>query len=117
MKMRNLLSRADTSNDGIVEREEWREALQKDSVRTWLSAMDIEVGDPDLLFDFLDCGGDGRLTLQELIDGISRLRGAARSIDVISMSHRIMNLEDILDGIARKLDKVSRTQRSQRFSR
>merc|ERR1711920_449139 len=56
MKMRNLLSQADTSNDGIVEREEWREALQRDSVRTWLSAMDIEVGDPDLLFDFLDCG-------------------------------------------------------------
>merc|ERR1712048_557255 len=79
MKMKKLLQMADASCDGCIEREELRSVLQKPVMRTWLSAMELEVGDADLLFEFLD-NGDEKLTAQELIDGVARLKGVARNI-------------------------------------
>lgn len=104
-KMQRLLKEADVSGDGFIQREEFREALSKPVVRTWLSAMEVETGDVDLLFDLID-NGDEEISIQELVQGISRLKGGARSIDVVNLTHRAARMELMIGDIARRVTRL-----------
>merc|ERR550537_2166690 len=85
-KMLQFLRAADDSNDGLLQREEVKKILENPDMKVWLSAQDLDVCDVDLLFDFLD-GGEGHISSQELIAGVARLKGAARSIDLVGLMH------------------------------
>jgi len=100
-QMMKLFKEADISGDGTVGREEWKNALRKSKVKTWLSAMDLEVGDADLLFDFLD-NGDDSITAEELINGVARLKGSARSIDVVALMYKCMSIERSVEELTLK---------------
>merc|ERR1712232_1504102 len=43
-------------------------------------------GDAEKVFDFLDVSQDGFLTFGELVRGVSRLQGPARSMDLATLS-------------------------------
>jgi len=66
---------------GLLQREELKRILACHDVKTWLSAQELDVEDADLLFDLLD-DGDGAIRATELTQGMSRLKGAAKSIDI-----------------------------------
>merc|ERR1712137_1477867 len=89
--MGSLLRKADASGDGTVSLDEFQTLLEDPTMRLWLSAQDIDVGDSALLFDLLD-NGDGELTANELCSGISRLKGPARSFDIYGALHMITNI-------------------------
>merc|ERR1712032_472502 len=93
----------DTSGDGSVTREEFKAALETPSMKFLLKGMEIDAGDIDVLFDYFEDDGDGQISIQEFIAGISKLRGAAKSIDVISLSLRFARMEEIVEAVARKL--------------
>merc|ERR1712038_2229406 len=80
-KMRRLFQQADTSGDGYINLDEFKTVLSDTSVRLWLASMDMEVGDAERLFLLID-NGDGLISADELIAGVSRLKGSARSIDL-----------------------------------
>jgi hypothetical protein len=105
VKMQRLLQEADVSGDGYIQRDEFVDVMQKPAVRTWLSAMEIEVGDSELLFDLVD-NGDEKISANELVEGISRLKGNARSIDLVGLSHRTAHIEQLLGSLERKVDKL-----------
>eukprot|EP00403_Amphidinium_massartii_P033243 CAMPEP_0178449998 /NCGR_PEP_ID=MMETSP0689_2-20121128/42870_1 /TAXON_ID=160604 /ORGANISM="Amphidinium massartii, Strain CS-259" /LENGTH=695 /DNA_ID=CAMNT_0020075395 /DNA_START=33 /DNA_END=2121 /DNA_ORIENTATION=- len=98
-KMRALFDKLDDSGDNLLDLEEFKAVVDgkdddEDSrwIRTWLASMELDVSDVNTLYALLDESNDGRLTADELIDGISRLRGPARSIDmaVQMREHRSM---------------------------
>merc|ERR1711939_92184 len=74
-RIAKFFERLDTSGDGLVTREEFKEALQIPSMRFLLKGMEIDAGDADMLFDFFEGDGDGHINTQELIAGMERLRG------------------------------------------
>jgi len=90
-KMLQFLTAADDSNDGVLQREELKKILENPDMKVWLSAQDLDVVDVDLLFDFLD-GGEGHISSAELISGVARLKGAARSIDLVGLMHMTSSL-------------------------
>ena len=49
--------------------------------------MDLDVSDVEELFQMLDAGGDGRLSAEELVVGVGKLRGAARAMDLRRRAH------------------------------
>merc|ERR1712137_68631 len=55
-----------------------------------------EVADGDILFELTD-NGDGEVTAAELFDGFARLKGAARSIDLIGLTYRFSALEGLVE--------------------
>merc|ERR1712176_768032 len=67
--------------------------------------MEIEVADLELLFDLMD-DGDGKVTFDELVGGLSRLRGNARSIDLVTLIYRSMRLEDELKNMRDNVDAL-----------
>jgi len=91
-KMSSFLEHADISGDHKIQKDEFMEILEDKWVRTWLSSMDLEVSDGELLFELTD-NGDGHITAAELFHGFCRLKGAARSIDLIGLTYRFAALE------------------------
>merc|ERR1712007_117014 len=102
-KMRHLVEQADTSGDGLVSQEEFENVFRDQSMKLWLSAQEIDVGDIALIFDLID-NGDGKLTCAEICHGMSLLKGPARSFDVYGMMHMIKNVSSVLENIEAKLE-------------
>jgi hypothetical protein len=87
-KMEVLFRLADENRDGRLERDEFLEVLRDPTIKTWLASMDLAVDDQETLFDLLS-GDDGAISLEELIGGISQLKGPARSIDLRKLMRAI----------------------------
>lgn len=57
--------------------------MSQSAVQLWLGSMDLDVADADELYKLiLDLDQEGELTVDELIRGVARLKGSARSCDV-----------------------------------
>ncbi|CAE7262782.1 unnamed protein product [Symbiodinium necroappetens] len=107
MKMRQLFLEADNDQDGLVSREEWRALVSHPAVQLWLGSMDLDAADGDGLYDLiLDADKDGDLTMDELIRGVARLKGQARSYDLQMLLRQVNFLTDQVDKLNRKfMDK------------
>eukprot|EP00811_Abedinium_folium_P025316 NODE_3608_length_2011_cov_11.580679.p1 GENE.NODE_3608_length_2011_cov_11.580679~~NODE_3608_length_2011_cov_11.580679.p1 ORF type:complete len:580 (-),score=123.24 NODE_3608_length_2011_cov_11.580679:270-2009(-) len=92
-KMQLLIRHLDTSADGKIDRNEFMMVMEDKRLKTWLASMEVEVGNLNLLFDILD-NGDGKITLSELVRGMARLKGPARSIDLVCVSVRCQELRE-----------------------
>jgi hypothetical protein len=75
---------AERNTDGdpnAVNRSEFKEALEDEALKTWLNSMDFDASDTDLLFDLIAEGKES-VTVDDVIKGMGKLRGPARSIDM-----------------------------------
>jgi hypothetical protein len=92
----------DDSGDGHINFEEFQDILQDHRVMTWLAALDLDVGHCESLFHLLD-SGDGKINFQEFLSGVNRCKGAAKSVDLISMGHQITDLAKHIQNIEKKI--------------
>jgi len=81
-----LFQEIDESGDGMINWEEFEGIITDQRVLTWLAALDLDVHQCEGLFGLLD-GGDGKISFQEFVQGVHRLKGPAKSVDLITMSH------------------------------
>jgi len=88
-KMRALFEHADVDGDGRIGIEEFRRVMEDQQVRVWLSSMELDFSNTDLLFSMVDNDGSGEITLDELVAGFGRLRGSAKTIDLM-MLHAVL---------------------------
>merc|ERR1719210_2959486 len=58
-----------------------------------LSDLDVSDDEQFDLFDTLDADGSNSIDLEELIDGISKLRGDARRSDVVALNFVLKNVQ------------------------
>ncbi|CAK0802712.1 unnamed protein product [Prorocentrum cordatum] len=98
-KMERLFQAGDADGDGCLCREEFLELTQNAEVKIWLLSMGLDAADGDALFDLIDANGDGRLSVCELVEGVSKLKGGARSLDLLSCLRRQDKLYQRLLGI------------------
>eukprot|EP00930_Biecheleria_cincta_P096507 TRINITY_DN88346_c0_g1_i1.p1 TRINITY_DN88346_c0_g1~~TRINITY_DN88346_c0_g1_i1.p1 ORF type:complete len:593 (+),score=104.24 TRINITY_DN88346_c0_g1_i1:62-1840(+) len=85
-KLQVVFEEADSSGDGVISRAELETALENRIVLDYLSVLEIEIHEVEPLFDLLD-DGDGAVTIQEFCQGVMRLKGQARALDVVSVMH------------------------------
>lgn len=108
-KMRQFFEEADTSKDGRIDFEEFQTIMQNKEVKIWLSAMELDVRDVRQLFDLLDRTGDsdGTLSAEELVLGIAKLRGPARSIDINAVMFHQEKFEEALKDMKLDLQRLN----------
>mmetsp|Transcript_18242 Transcript_18242/g.42495 ORF Transcript_18242/g.42495 Transcript_18242/m.42495 type:complete len:782 (+) Transcript_18242:59-2404(+) len=107
-KMRALFERADDSGDGLVDLEEFRLVVSDPGIKTWLASMDLDASDVDMLFHIIDDDYDGHLTVDELVRGVSRLKGPARSIDLAVQMRDYKVLHANLEELTKSVMDLSR---------
>jgi len=82
-KIRDLFSLVDDSGDGVISLSEFQHVAAHSKVRTYFSALDLQLPEICELFSLLD-NGDGEVSYTEFCQGVMRLKGQARAMDVIS---------------------------------
>merc|ERR1719159_299886 len=90
-KMTSLFDEADDSGDGVINKKEFVEIMENERVKFWLQSMDVNIHDPAEFFHLLDVEGDGELNGEELINGMTRLRGSATQIRMIMTQQILRN--------------------------
>jgi len=86
-----VFAQIDESFDGMLDAHEFEKVLHDQRVLTWLAALDLDAHQCVNLFELLD-DGDGKVSLREFIAGVHRLKGPARSVDLVSMGHQQMEI-------------------------
>jgi len=85
-RLQEIFFEADSDGNGVITKQEMDDACSNPVVLHYLSILEIEVHEVEPLFDLLD-DGDGEVTIKEFCQGIMRLKGQARALDVISIMH------------------------------
>jgi len=87
-KLTHLFHELDISGDGVVTIEEFTAMLSQPEIKTYMSALEIDPEDLEGLFLLID-DGNGQMSLPEFLMGITRIKGAAKAVD---MAHTLTNL-------------------------
>jgi len=97
-KLSTVFNALDTSGDGRLSEPEFKTIMSHPKVKSWLQILELEVHDAEGLFHLLD-DGDGEITYDEFLQGVMRLKGPAKSMDVVAILRAS-------DKMVKKLDHV-----------
>jgi len=97
---KSVFTEIDDSGDGCVNWEEFQDIINDQRVVTWLAALDFDVGHCKGMFKLLD-DGDGHVSFIEFIKGVQRLKGTAKSVDLITMQNELKEIRNLVHEIAR----------------
>eukprot|EP00930_Biecheleria_cincta_P097686 TRINITY_DN8938_c0_g1_i1.p1 TRINITY_DN8938_c0_g1~~TRINITY_DN8938_c0_g1_i1.p1 ORF type:complete len:584 (-),score=117.36 TRINITY_DN8938_c0_g1_i1:69-1820(-) len=116
-KLSYIFEQLDESGDGMLSYDEFCAIVHDDHMMALLSSLEIEANDLQELFKLLD-NGDGELDCEEFVEGASRVKGAARGIDVVVTLTTVKRLERMVHDLARAMghDATCHTARSSRIT-
>jgi len=97
----------DASGDGLVSWDEFSVLLSDPQLQLWMSTLDLETQDLVSFSQMID-DGDGEISVEEFIDGATRLRGMARSLDVAQVMTSIKKLELKLEDLKKTMRRRGR---------
>jgi len=92
-----LLDDIDEDKDGFISKEEAARPMH--GVRDQLEALDIRFEDMELMVDVLDSNGDGRIDIQEFVDGLQALHGEAKRSDIRIVLLHTQHILDLFVGV------------------
>jgi voltage-gated sodium channel len=97
-----LLSDVDASQD--LTSEEFTEACAMDSEVQWrLRQLELPMEDVMRLFQVIDGDGSRSLTMKEFVEGCTKLKGVARSKDLLALQHQADNMSKKMDSLGKEL--------------
>jgi len=101
-----LLSDADGS--GMLDVGEFEGALQVDDIRQRMQRLEIPIDEAKKLFTTIDDHGTRPLQMAEFIDGCTKLRGPAKSRDLLAITSQGESLMKKLDTMGERLHDMEK---------
>lgn len=98
-KLREIFHEADTSGDGFISLKEFKAMIDDPRVVASLQVYQLNAHEANGLFHLLD-DGDGRISMEEFLSGLVRLKGGARTVDMVSLLYENSKM-------AKRLHRVS----------
>jgi len=92
-KLHAIFQEADKSGDGHLTKDELTKVLAHGNVRILLAKLGIDAVDGQILFEMLD-DGSGEISRKSFVSGLKRLKGEARSMDLVPLSHKVQQILD-----------------------
>lgn len=87
--LKAIFEASDTNGDGTLDREEFLAGMKKKEVKERLATIDIPIQDLNELYDLLDENQDKSITINEFFKGCEKLKGVAKSRDIIDLSVKV----------------------------
>lgn len=97
-KLTEIFRELDETGDGFLTLEEFMPLITDELLTTWLMTLEIDTHDLAHLFGILDTG-DNKIDIQEFTAGMSRVRGPAKSIDVLKLQSATRDISVVLERI------------------
>merc|ERR1711920_724417 len=98
--IREIFLISDTDGSGVLDLAEFMAAIKNPEVQWRMRQLELPVGDAAKLFGVIDGDGSRSLTIDEFINGCTKLKGPAQSKD-------LMAIQAQADTLARKMDTMS----------
>jgi len=96
-ELKILFLELDEDGSGELNREEFLDAVENPKIRRKLQLLEVDLDELDELWMILD-DGDGTLSANEFSQGLRKMKGLAKSKDILSALKQIRNLEyDLFD--------------------
>eukprot|EP00930_Biecheleria_cincta_P047705 TRINITY_DN3312_c0_g1_i1.p1 TRINITY_DN3312_c0_g1~~TRINITY_DN3312_c0_g1_i1.p1 ORF type:complete len:1185 (+),score=225.05 TRINITY_DN3312_c0_g1_i1:132-3686(+) len=114
-KMSALFAVADSDGSGRLDREEFEQVCEDDSVVAWLAAMGINVSDAGKVHELIcEKMGTDDLDAGELVRGMSFVRGEARNMDMAKLRKDTYALQDHVEELEQRVGKLLKAQTAKR---
>jgi len=107
-EIKDLFTLADKSNTGFVDWEEFSAFINDVRVEAIFRrlGLDVEGDSAATLFKLVDFGGTGLISLDDFADGIQRVRGTARSIDICQLMFDSRMLRKQVGDLTKQLGRL-----------
>lgn len=103
----DLLAEMDTDESGTITLSEFEASMRDPKIEQFMAALQVDHTQAQELFNLLDTDGSGSIDIDEFVEGMQRIRGEAKSLDIhllrngVRMMHR--TLYDLIDCIRSEL--------------
>jgi len=100
-KLEQAFKAIDMSGDGKLSKDEFLAFIAHSGMRSWLQTMELPVDDASALFGML-ADSSGEVSYDDFLKGVIRLKGQARSMDVVRIlfaTDRILANIDHIQGL------------------
>lgn len=104
-QLRDIFRAADTDGSATLSLDEVKVAVRKPEIYQKLKTIDFPVDEPEKIFDLLDYADSGELSIEEFITGCIRLKGQAKSKDLLVAQVAINAMGKDLDVFDTELEK------------
>jgi len=85
LEVKRIFYLADKDESGSMSFSELCRQLQNPWVRAYFSGLDIDPNEAKIIFTLMDTDNDGVVSIDEFIDGTMKMKGHAKSVDVMAM--------------------------------
>jgi len=103
--IRGVFEQSDSDNSGQVSMEEFQLLMKNHEMAAYLSAIGIDSSEAQGLFRLLDDDGSGSVSIDEFVTGFLRLKGSAKSVDMVMLLYENRK-------ISKKLNRIFKEARS-----
>uniref|UniRef100_A0A7S0AQ50 EF-hand domain-containing protein n=1 Tax=Pyrodinium bahamense TaxID=73915 RepID=A0A7S0AQ50_9DINO len=105
MEMQRIFEEADADGSGSISWEEFKGYLENDRVKAYLSAQQLDAFDARTFFDILNGESGNEMSIEQFIVGCQRLRGQAKSVDLVALLHETRSMSRKLKMFMRKMER------------
>jgi len=84
-EVRRIFQAADKDESGELTLEELMEQLENPWVTAYFSGINIDPNEAKIIFTLMDTNNSGSVTIDEFVDGTMKLKGFAKSVDIMAM--------------------------------
>lgn len=102
--LKDIFKLADEDGSGDLDRGEFYRCLQNPAVEKKMKLIGLQKDEAKNLFEVLDADGQGSLSIDEFIGGCLRLRGSAKSKDLLSVQLQVESLASKMDEMESTLE-------------
>merc|ERR1712211_129323 len=106
--MGDLFESADSTGDGNMSLEELQTVIQDPHLKAVFAILELDVSEVTQVFRLLD-DGDGVVSFAEFLEGVMKLRGGSKKMDVMALLHENRRIMIRLDELQEELHKLTRS--------
>merc|ERR1712187_472915 len=105
-KLREAFEAIDVMGVGEISQDDFEFIITLPKVQALMAVLDLEIHDGSTIFQMLEEDNDGTLTYPEFLEGIMRLKGSARQLDVVSIQRDCKLLMESLLKLTNAFEQV-----------
>jgi voltage-gated sodium channel len=106
--LKEIFVLADEDGSGELDVHEFLAALENEEILWRMRQLDLPIDDAARLFTVIDGEGTRALTMEEFIDGCTKLKGPARSRDLLAITAQADSLSKKMDELGEELGNAEK---------
>eukprot|EP00931_Biecheleriopsis_adriatica_P057232 TRINITY_DN33948_c0_g1_i1.p1 TRINITY_DN33948_c0_g1~~TRINITY_DN33948_c0_g1_i1.p1 ORF type:complete len:598 (-),score=86.47 TRINITY_DN33948_c0_g1_i1:23-1780(-) len=83
--IRRIFNQSDTDSDGSITLTELEQQMKHPWVKAYFAGLDIDIREASIIFTLTDTDGNGYLSVDEFVTSVLKMKGSAKSVDILAM--------------------------------